>query len=138
MSLRRLCSIAVLGFVFAVPLAGCRTAKRPTMILSIAASLQDAMVEVEASYQHDHGPIDFRNNFGSSGALAREIEYGAPADAILSAGTKPMDDLEAKGLLLRGSRLNLLRNSLVLIAPHDSPLTGFEGLSSDRVRVIGL
>ena len=130
--------IVVLGCVFAAPLAGCRIGKRPTMILSIAASLQDAMEEVETSYQRDHGPIDFQNNFGSSGALAREIEYGAPVDAILSAGTKPLDDLEAHDLIERGTRTNLLRNSLVLIAPRDSSLTGFEELASDRVRVIGL
>jgi molybdate transport system substrate-binding protein len=53
------------------------------MTLSVAASLQDAIVEVESSYQGEHGSVDFRNNFGSSGTLAREIEEGAPVDAII-------------------------------------------------------
>ena len=125
------CSIAAL-------LTGCQTAGRPTLTLSIAASLQDALLEVESSYQHDRGAVNFRNNFGSSGTLAREIEQGAPVDAILSAGTKPMDDLQVKGLLLPGTRTNLLRNSLVLIAPQDSKLKGFDDLTSPAVRLLAL
>jgi len=108
------------------------------MTLSVAASLQDVIVEVEADYQREHGAVDFRNNFGSSGTLAREIEEGAPVDAFLSAGAKPMDDLEAKGLLAPSTRINLLRNSLVLIAPSDSKLAGFDGLAASGVRLVAL
>ena len=59
-------------------------------------------------------------------------------DAIISAGPKPIDDLQATGLLEPGTRTNLLRNSLVLIAPRDSKLTGFDDLSSAAVRTIAL
>ncbi len=117
---------------------GCHGRQKPTLTLSVAASLQEAIVEVESSYQHDHGAVDFRNNFGSSGTLAREIEQGAPVDAFLSAGTKQMDDLAAKNLLVPGTRVNLLRNALVLIAPQDSKLTGFDGLADQRIRLIAL
>jgi molybdate transport system substrate-binding protein len=119
-------------------LAGCRKAEHPTLTLSIAASLQDATVEVESSYRHDRGQVDFRNNFGASGTLAREIEQGAPVDAILSAGTKPIDDLQAKGLLVAGTRADLLRNSLVLIAPPDSKLAGFDDLAQPAVRLVAM
>ncbi len=122
----------------AVLLSGCKSARHPTLTLSIAASLQDAMVEVESSYQHDHGPVDFRNNFGASGTLAREIEQGAPVDAIVSAGAKPMDDLQAKSLLAPGTRSDLLRNSLVLIAPQDSRLAGFDDLPRPAVRLLAM
>src|SRR3974390_3790469 len=83
---------------------GCRTELRPTLTLSAAASLQDAIVEIEASYKREAGQreagqrVDFRNNFGPSGTLAREIENGAPVDAIIAAGEKPVDDLQAKGM----------------------------------------
>ena len=117
---------------------GCHAPQRPTITLSVAASLQNALEEVEASYQRENGAVDFRNNFGSSGTLAREIEQGAPVDAFLSAGVKPMDDLQAKGLLAPGTRVNLLRNSLVLIAPQDSKLAGFEGLANKAVRLVAL
>lgn len=108
------------------------------MTLSVAASLQDAIEEVEAYYQREHGAVDFRNNFGSSGTLAREIEEGAPVDAFLSAGKKPIDDLQAEGLLTPGTRSNLLGNTLVLVAPKDAKLTGFDGLTSPAVRLIAL
>ena len=117
---------------------GCHGPRKSTLTLSVAASLQDAIVEVEQDYQRDHGAVEFRNNFGSSGTLAREIEEGAPVDAFLSAGAKPMDDLQAKRLLVGGSRISLLRNSLVLIVPQDSKLTGFEGLDDERVRLIAM
>jgi len=135
--LRSALPLAALAFM--VPLlTGCQTAQRPVLTLSIAASLQDAMVEIESSYQHEHGEVEFRNNFGASGTLAREIEQGAPVDAILSAGSKPIDDLQAKGLLAPGTRTNLLRNSLVLIAPQDSKLTGFDDLATPGVRLVAL
>lgn len=117
---------------------GCRRTQRPTLTLSVAASLQDAIVEVESDYQHDHGAVDFRNNFGSSGTLAREIEQGAPVDALISAGAKPVDDLESKGLLVRGTRRNLLRNSLVLIAPQGSHLSSFDDLAGKDVRLVAV
>jgi molybdate transport system substrate-binding protein len=125
-------------WLIASMLPACRPSQRPTITLSVAASLQDAIVEVEAGYQREHGALDFRNNFGSSGTLAREIEQGAPVDAFVSAGTRPMDDLQNKGLLVPGTRMNLLRNSLVLIAPRDSKLAGFDGLTEPGVRLVAL
>lgn len=122
----------------AVLLAGCKHASHPALTLSIAASLQDAMVEIESGYQHAHGAVDFRNNFGSSGTLAGEIEQGAPVDVIISAGPKPVDQLQARGLLEPGTRINLLRNSLVLIAPLDSKLVGFNDLTASTVRTVAL
>ena len=134
----RLRALALLALCLAVStFTACRS-HRPTMTLSIAASLQDAIVEIESDYQSEHGAVDFRNNFGSSGTLAREIEQGAPVDAFISAGTKPMDDVQAKGLLASGTRTNLLRNSLVLIAPRDSKLTGFDGLAAPELRLLAL
>jgi molybdate transport system substrate-binding protein len=82
--------------------------------------------------------MDFSNNFGSSGTLAAQIEQGAPADVFLSAAARPMDDLERKGLIAAGTRRNLLCNSLVLIAPRDSQLKDFQGLTGNSVRLIAL
>jgi molybdate transport system substrate-binding protein len=118
--------------------SSCYGGQRTVLTLSAAASLQDALVEAENAYKHNHADVDFRNNFGSSGTLAREIEDGAPVDAFLSAASKPMDDLQAKGLVAAGTRQNLLRNSLVLIAPSDSHLRGFDGLTDQSVKVIAL
>src|ERR1035441_7232321 len=129
----RFCSRAALLLLVAT-LCGCHAARRSTLTISAAASLHDAIVETEAAYNGDHANTDFRNNFGSSGILAREIEQGAPVDLFLSAASKPMDDLNAAGLIAPETRQNLLRNTLVLIAPSDSLLRGFEGLTDKSVR----
>jgi molybdate transport system substrate-binding protein len=46
--------------------------------------------------------------------------------------------LQAKGLLVSGTRIDLLRNSLVLIAPQGSRLVGFDGLTEKDTRLIAL
>lgn len=136
---RKLRSLSSAGALLccAFLLAGCRSRHRTTLTLSVAASLQDSISEVEAAYQSHHA-VDFRNNFGASGTLAREIEQGAPVDAFIAAGSAPVDQLQAEGLLLQGSRADLLRNSLVLIAPSGSSLKGFEGLTQKQVRTVAL
>jgi molybdate transport system substrate-binding protein len=109
-----------------------------TLTVSAAASLKDALAETEAAYKLAQANIDFINNFGSSGTLAAQIDQGAPVDIFISAAAKPMDDLAASGLIVTGTRRNLLRNTLVLIAPHDSRLRDFQGLTDKSIRLIAL
>jgi molybdate transport system substrate-binding protein len=49
-----------------------------------------------------------------------------------------MDELTAKGMIIAGTRRNLLRNALVLIAPLDSQLKDFQGLTGGSIKVIAL
>ncbi len=126
---------AMLGFALA---AGCHKPQPPVMTVSIAASLQQAMVEVEAAYMREHGAVEFRNNFGSSGALAREIEQGAPVDVFVSASSRPMDQLAHEGLLSASSRTDLLHNRLVLIVPPGSPVRDLADLAGTGVHLVAL
>ena len=128
----------VVLIALAASISACHMADRVPLTLSAAASLKDAIAEAEAAYRQSHAHVDFSNNFGSSGTLAAQIEQGAPADIFLSAAARPMDDLERKGLIAAGTRRNLLRNSLVLIAPRDSKLRDFQGLTGGSVRLIAL
>jgi molybdate transport system substrate-binding protein len=125
-------------WLLAISLSSCRENERVTLTISAAASLQEALGEVETLYRFGHTKVDFRNNFGSSGTLAREIEQGAPVDVFIAAAAKPMDDLEAKGLIIPGTRANLLHNSLVLIAPLDSKLRGFAELGDSSTHLIAV
>ena len=88
-----------------------------------AASLKTALDEIAAGYTAATGtPVTL--SYGGSSALARQIEQGAPADIFLSASTAWMDDLAEKALIQPDSRLDLLGNSLILIAPGTAqPLT---------------
>jgi molybdate transport system substrate-binding protein len=54
--------------------------------------------------------------------LARQIAQGAPADLYLSANVAWMDELEDRGAIEPGTRIDLLGNALVLIAPKRSPV----------------
>jgi molybdate transport system substrate-binding protein len=61
-------------------------------------------------------------SYASSAALAKQIEQGAPADLFAAADLDWMDYLDKKKLIKADTRVNLLGNRLVLIAPNDSKL----------------
>jgi molybdate transport system substrate-binding protein len=131
------CRFAVLVMLTAV-LSVCPSSAQTQLTISAAASLKEALTETETAYKQSHANVDLSNNFGSSGTLATQIDQGAPVDVFLSAAAKPMDDLEAKGLIVGGTRRNPLRNTLVLIAPLDSKLQNFQGLTGSSIRTIAL
>lgn len=83
-----------------------------------AASLSDAFKELAPLYTKTTNHT-LRFNFGASGALARQIKEGAPADAIFSADELRVDQLEKAGLLLPGTRRTLLANTLVVVVASE-------------------
>ena len=91
------------------------------LVVLAAASTVAAMEEVATSFALA-GLGRTRISYASSGALARQIEIGAPADVFLSANERWMDYLAERGLIDSASRRDLLSNALVLVAPLDSPL----------------
>ena len=131
------CRFAVLATLAAM-LCVCPGSAQTELTISAAASLKDAIVEAETTYRQSGAIVAFANNFGSSGTLATQIDQGAPVDIFISAAAKPMDDLAANGMIVTGTRRNLLRNTLVLIAPLDSKLRDFHGLTDKSTRLIAL
>jgi molybdate transport system substrate-binding protein len=86
-----------------------------------AASMKNALDDIDAAFQKATG-IKAVASLAASSALAKQIEQGAPADVFASADLDWMDYLDKKNLIQKGSRVNLLGNKLVLIAPKDSTL----------------
>ena len=84
-----------------------------------AASLKDALDEAARLYQAETKDRIVASYAGSN-ALARQIENGAPADLFISADVEWANELERRGLARPGSRVNLLGNDLVLVAPAAS------------------
>ena len=82
-----------------------------------AASLKDAMDDVAEGYARETGNRAVMS-YAASSVLARQIQYGAPADVFISANTDWMELLQRDGLIDPGSRFDLVGNRLVLIA-HD-------------------
>ena len=89
------------------------------IVVSAAASLTDAMGEIAEMIKADENII-LVPTYGSSGALQKQIEEGAPSDVFISAGQKQMTALEEKSLIAQGSKVDLLKNTLVLIVPADN------------------
>jgi molybdate transport system substrate-binding protein len=87
-----------------------------------AASLTNAITDIAYHYEKNNN-IQIDKSFSSSSALAKQIENGAPADIFISADTKWMNYIQDKNLIKINSKVNLLSNQLVLIAPKGKPFT---------------
>jgi len=102
-------------------LFGALPAKAADLLIFAAASTTDILNEALADYQKTSSNR-VRVSFASSGALARQIDAGAPAHLFLSANRKWVRWLEERGKTAFGRRTQLLANRLVLVAPLDSKL----------------
>ena len=110
-----------------------------TLTVLAASSTTDAMDEAAELFTKWTGHT-VRFSFGSSGALARQIQSGAPADLFLSANQKWMDALAAGGLMDESSRVDLLRNRLVLIVPTGETARAVgpcDGVGRAVIQVVG-
>lgn len=86
-----------------------------------AASLKEAL-DAQARRFETQSPHRIVAVYAASSALARQIAAGAPADLFISADEPWMDDVERRGRVQPGSRVALLSNTLVLVAPTASPV----------------
>jgi molybdate transport system substrate-binding protein len=86
-----------------------------------AASMKNALDDIDAAYTAKIG-IKILASYAASSALAKQIEQGAPADIFVSADTDWMDYATARKTINEPTRVNLLGNSIVLIAPKDSKI----------------
>lgn len=104
-----------------------------------AASLSDALKEIAPLYTKTTGDT-LRFNFGASGALARQIKEGAPADVIVSADELRVDQLEKAGLLAAGTRRTILANQLVVVvsAADGAPVAALADLTKAVVKRLAI
>jgi molybdate transport system substrate-binding protein len=86
-----------------------------------AASLKNALDDANAAFTRATG-LKVVASYEASSALAKQIEQGAPADIFISADLRWMDYANEHKLIKPDTRVNLLGNKLVLIAPRDSRL----------------
>ncbi|NEU64466.1 molybdate ABC transporter substrate-binding protein [Paenibacillus sp. ALJ109b] len=116
------------------------TKERVELTISAAASLTDAMKEIETNFEAANPNVELNFNFGASGALQQQIEQGAPADVFVSAATKNMNALVDEKLIASGDQKNLLQNSLVAIIPADSSdtVTSEKDLTADSIKTVAI
>lgn len=101
------------------------TAQAKDVTVFAAASLKNALDDVTAAWMKETGKRVVIS-YAASNVLAKQIEAGAPADLFFSADLDWMDYAASKGLIKQESRVSLLGNSLVIIAPRDQALQIFK------------
>jgi molybdate transport system substrate-binding protein len=108
--------VLVLALGFAAPAAA------EELVFSVAISMKEAVEGLGRRFTETRRGVTLRYNLGSSGELAKQIEAGAPVDLFVSAASRQMDELQAKGLIDPATRRVFARNVLVVVKPADSTL----------------
>jgi len=112
-------SIKILWVLLGLLLLPSLPVRAQNLTVLAAVSLKESLDEVVTQFQRSGG-AKLVVAYAASSALAKQIENGAPADVFISADLDWMDYLEQRQLLRAGTRSNLLRNRLVLVAPAGS------------------
>src|SRR4030081_761862 len=108
-----------------------------TLTVFAAASMKNALDDVDAAYARKTG-TKVTVSYAASSALMKQIEQGAPADVFVSADLDWMDYGSQKKVIEDTTRVNLLGNKIVLIAPKDSRLADVSiGPGFDLARLAG-
>lgn len=103
---------------------GAATTVDPAMVgeitVSAAASLTEPFTAIGSAFADAHPGAEVTFTFDSSGALATQIESGAPVDVFASADTTNMDRLVTGGLV-EGDATVFARNRLAIVVKAGNP-----------------
>jgi molybdate transport system substrate-binding protein len=108
--------------LLSLPFATRLVAADAPLTVFAAASLTNVLQDIGGAYTRQTGRA-VRFSFAGSSALARQIEAGAPADIFVSADQDWMDYLQSKQKLRESTRVDIVSNVLVLVAPAESRLS---------------
>ena len=111
--------------------AACGGDEDSSVLVFAAASLVNAMAEVEEEFESRHdGSVSI--SYGGSQALAQQVRRGAPADLFISAGTFQTTELIEDGFV-DGAEVEVLLNRLVLLVRPGGPVKSIQDLVGDSV-----
>lgn len=110
------------------------------VLVSAAASLTNAFRDLASQYQAAHPDTQVLTTFGASDVVLRQIIEGAPADVFASADQKAMDKAQTEKAIVPDTRVNFVRNELVLIVPAHDPhhIASLADLSKPGVQRVAL
>ena len=135
--LRRTVVAAALAATLSAAIAAPALAQNKTLTVFAAASMKNALDDTNAAFLKATG-TKVATSYGASSALARQLEHGAPADVFASADLEWMDYSADKKTIRNDTRVNLLGNRLVLIAPKESKIDDVAiGPGFDLAKLIG-
>jgi molybdate transport system substrate-binding protein len=112
-------------------------AQDKSLTVFVAASLKNALDDINTAYTAKTG-VKIAASYAASSALAKQIEQGAPADIFISADTDWMTYAIGRKTIKEDTRVDLLGNKLVLIAPKDSDISTVQiGPGFDLAKLAG-
>ena len=116
------------------------TASIINLTVSAAASLRDAIAEIQPIYEQKNPNTSLTLNLASSGSLRQQIEQGAPVDLFISASPSHVNMLQEKDLIIDETRRDLLKNQMVLIVPTENTasVNTFQDLIKDTISKISI
>ena len=130
---KKLAVIALTGMMMTGLTAGSVQAAEPggEVYVFIAASLANAMEEIQKDFNQKYPDVEIFYNADSSGTLQTQIEEGSRCDIFFSAAEKQMNALVEEKLAKEDSVVDLLENKVVLIKLKDAEtkVTGFENIT---------
>lgn len=103
--------------------------------LFVAASLKEVLNELSDSYAKKNPGVKFVKNYGSSGALVKQIENGAPSDIFISANLEWMDYLKKKNLADAASIGTFTYNTLVFAGAPGKASSLQDLVKLDRIAI---
>jgi molybdate transport system substrate-binding protein len=122
------------ALLLALLLCACSRTRREghdeEVTVAVAASLRVVMPELIAAFNAEHGRPKIALVYGSSGDLKKRVLDGAPIDAVLFAGSEPVDQLIEKGRVTASTRRVIAHNRLVLIGRKSGPRVRFQSLDA--------
>lgn len=104
--------------------------------LSVAASMKEVVTQLSDDFTRKSPGTAFQKNFGASGALAKQIENGAPCDIFISANVEWINYLKDKKLIEAGNISILAFNELVFAGRPDLNVKGMKDvLKLDKIAI---
>ena len=138
---KKILTVMLAGWLWSAGMSARKCTKAATtedasgdLYVFIAASLANAMDEIQKDFNEEYPDVNILFNADSSGTLQTQIEEGSRCDIFFSAATKQMDALVDEELAKKDSVVDLLENKVVLIKPKDgeTKVTGFENITDAK------
>jgi molybdate transport system substrate-binding protein len=135
--MRRVLVLSLLAICLGLAPHGRAQAQDKSITVFAAASMKNALDDINAAFTKA-ADVKVVASYAASSALMKQIEQGAPADVFASADLEWMDYGAQKKVIKDDTRVNLLGNKLVLIAPNDSKVPDVTiGPSFDLAKLAG-
>jgi molybdate transport system substrate-binding protein len=102
-----------------------------TITVFAAKSLNTVMEELITMFEEQNPSVTIQGSYDSSGTLMNQILEGAECDVFFSAAQKQMNSLEDEGLIVDGTRHNIVNNQVCVVTYKGSgtEVTGLEDIS---------